>query len=122
MACLYPSAVLAPHFCRIHFVVSTLKCNGDQVFNHPPHPYTQALVSAIPNMEKKTKRIALPGEPRSPIDPDPRVCRFFGRCPQSGGRCDTEEPRLRGLAPGREVACYYPVGTHAGISRHGETV
>ena len=82
----------------------------DAVFNHPLHPYTQALVSAIPNMGEKKERIALPGEPRSPIDPDPRVCRFFGRCSRSGGRCDTEEPRLRELASGREVACHYPVG------------
>ncbi len=93
----------------------------EKVFNQPLHPYTQALVSAIPNMGEKKQRIALPGEPRSPIDPDPRVCRFFGRCPQSGGRCDTEEPGLRELSPGREVACHYPVGTHTGLSQYGET-
>lgn len=81
----------------------------EEVFSNPLHPYTQALVSAIPNMGRERERIALPGEPRSPIDPDPRVCRFFGRCHASGGRCDTEEPQLRALAPGREVACHYPV-------------
>ncbi|MFM9968898.1 MAG: ABC transporter ATP-binding protein [Burkholderiales bacterium] len=83
----------------------------EDVFNHPLHPYTQALVSAIPNMGEKKERINLPGEPRSPIDPDPRVCRFFGRCHLAGGRCDTEEPKLHEPRPGRQVACHYPVGT-----------
>jgi oligopeptide/dipeptide ABC transporter ATP-binding protein len=54
-------------------------------------------------------RRRLQGEPRSPIDPDLQVCRFFGRCERSRGRCDTEMPALRDLAPGREVACHHPL-------------
>jgi oligopeptide/dipeptide ABC transporter ATP-binding protein len=91
----------------------------DEVFNHPLHPYTQALVSAIPNMGEKKERIALPGEPRSPIDPDPRVCRFFGRCHGSGGRCDTEEPLLHEPKLGRQVACHYPVGSLTNLVSKG---
>jgi len=77
----------------------------DAVFRRPLHPYTRALVSAIPGAGASVR---IDGEPRSPIDPDPRVCRFFGRCPRSGGRCDTEEPLLRELAPGRHAACHHP--------------
>jgi oligopeptide/dipeptide ABC transporter ATP-binding protein len=79
------------------------------VFRQPRHPYTQALISAIPGAGAGARRIVLEGEPRSPIDPDPRVCRFFGRCTRSGGRCDTEEPLLRELGPGHATACHHPL-------------
>jgi peptide/nickel transport system ATP-binding protein len=81
----------------------------EEVFRRPLHPYTKALIAAIPDMESAGTRTRLQGEPRSPVDPDPHVCRFFGRCERSGGRCDTEMPGLRELAPGREVACHHPI-------------
>jgi oligopeptide/dipeptide ABC transporter ATP-binding protein len=81
----------------------------EEVFRRPLHPYTRALVAAIPSMTDGRGRVRVQGEPRSPIDPDPRVCRFFGRCDASGGRCDTEMPELRELRPGHSAACHHPL-------------
>ena len=51
-----------------------------EVFEHPLHPYTQALVAAVPRLhDEPGAHVRLSGEPRSPIDPDPNVCRFYGR-------------------------------------------
>jgi len=80
-----------------------------EVFADPKHPYTRALISAIPQAEpdKRIGRLRLDGEPRSPIDPDPTVCRFYGRCPQGEPRCSAEMPLLRGVGPARQVACHF---------------
>jgi oligopeptide/dipeptide ABC transporter ATP-binding protein len=80
-----------------------------QVFADPRHPYTRALISAIPQADpdKRVGRLRLGGEPRSPIDPDPTVCRFYGRCPQGDPRCSAEMPVLRTVAPARQVACHF---------------
>jgi oligopeptide/dipeptide ABC transporter ATP-binding protein len=83
---------------------------ADAVFNHPRHPYPRALVSAIPagRREGAVERIRLAGEVRSPINPSPTVCRFYGRCPEGQGeRCAQEMPALREVAPGRQVACHF---------------
>jgi oligopeptide/dipeptide ABC transporter ATP-binding protein len=78
-----------------------------QVFEHPLHPYTQALVAAVPRLhENGSERLRLSGEPRSPIDPDPHVCRFYGRCPRGTDTCKTTMPVLRGFGD-RLVACHY---------------
>jgi oligopeptide/dipeptide ABC transporter ATP-binding protein len=78
-----------------------------QVFEQPLHPYTQALVAAVPRLhEDGSERLRLVGEPRSPIDPDPKVCRFYGRCPLGTDRCKTAMPRLRRFGA-RHVACHF---------------
>ena len=82
--------------------------NTQEVFTHPLHPYTQALLSAIPLIEKKARgsRIILEGTPPSPIHP-PSGCRFHTRCfLKKGGVCETEEPVYRFSADGHQVACH----------------
>ena len=77
------------------------------VFEHPLHPYTQALVAAVPRFgENGAERLRLSGEPRSPIDPDPNVCRFYGRCPRGTDACKATMPALRRFGD-RWVACHF---------------
>jgi peptide/nickel transport system ATP-binding protein len=79
----------------------------EAVFQHPAHPYTKALLSAIPARDGVVaERVRLSGEPRSPIDPSPSVCRFFGRCPVGYDRCGLEMPPLAEIAPGHRAACH----------------
>jgi len=78
-----------------------------EVFARPLHPYTQALVAAVPRFgENGKERLRLVGEPMSPIDPDPNVCRFFGRCPRGTDACKTAMPALRHMGD-RQVACHF---------------
>lgn len=79
----------------------------DQVFNHPRHPYTEALISAIPSFEAKPHPIPLTGEPRSPINPDPHVCRLYGRCPKGEDLCRQTMPPLAEITPGHWAACHF---------------
>jgi len=78
-----------------------------QICTNPKHPYTQALLSAvpIPDPAAKKQRIVLKGDVPTPIDP-PSGCRFHPRCPVAVDRCKTEEPPLRTLADGRQAACH----------------
>jgi len=80
-----------------------------QVFAAPAHPYTQALISAIPKPGARQTRIGLPGEPRSPINPDPAVCRLYGRCTRATDLCRTSAPPLAEVAPGQFAACHYAI-------------
>jgi oligopeptide/dipeptide ABC transporter ATP-binding protein len=88
---------------------------AQQVFNSPAHPYTQALLSAVPKVGGGTRgtRVGLPGEPRSPIDPDPHICPLYGRCRRATDHCKTEMPPLREIAPGQFAACHYAVADPA---------
>ena len=93
---------------------------ADRVFAAPAHPYTQALLSAVPKPgagSARSTRIGLPGEPRSPIDPDPNICPLYGRCGQATEECATAMPALRDIASGRLAACHYPIAEPAAEMR-----
>lgn len=77
------------------------------LFSSPQHPYTQALLAAVPIPDPKTgrKRIILSGDVPSPINP-PAGCHFHTRCPYATDRCRTEAPALRTVANGSQVACH----------------
>ena len=81
----------------------------DELFENPLHPYTVALLSAIPvpDPKKKTQRIILPGEVPSPVNPPP-ACRFHPRCPRRIDICSKVEPPLLEVRPGHWMACHNP--------------
>ena len=84
----------------------------DQLFANPAHPYTHALLSAIPQPsveENQKQRIVLSGDVPSPANP-PSGCSFHTRCPIAvEGKCDVEDPELEAIIGGHKVACHFPV-------------
>jgi len=82
----------------------------DHLYNDPKHPYTQALLSAVPVpdpvVEASRERVILEGDIPSPANPPPG-CPFNTRCPVAKERCVTEVPEWRELEPGRWVACHF---------------
>lgn len=79
----------------------------EEIFNHPRHPYTRALISAIPIPDPtvRRKRIVLPGKVSTPINPSPG-CRFHSRCPYARSIC-SKEPPLVEICRGHSVACHF---------------
>ncbi len=82
------------------------KASAEELFRNPVHPYTKALLSAIPipDIDRKRERIILQGEISSPINP-PKTCRFAARCSYACDKCRQAEPTLRALTPGHFCAC-----------------
>ena len=80
---------------------------GDRLFAAPLHPYTRALLSAVPKTDPAGggTRIVLPGDVPSPVSP-PSGCHFHPRCPQAMDRCRREAPELRDVGGGYKVACW----------------
>ncbi|RPI32668.1 MAG: dipeptide ABC transporter ATP-binding protein [Chloroflexota bacterium] len=79
----------------------------EELFRNPLHPYTQALLSAIPIPDPtlKRERIILPGDVPSPVNP-PKGCRFHPRCPVAMEHCSVEEPHFKEISPDHFVACW----------------
>lgn len=82
------------------------KAPADELFANPTHPYTEALLSAIPipSLHNRRERIIMKGEITSPINP-PKACRFANRCPYATERCFHVEPELKEIRPGHFVSC-----------------
>jgi oligopeptide/dipeptide ABC transporter ATP-binding protein len=103
---------------------------GEDLYKHPRHPYTGALLSAVPipdpELGRRRQAIILEGDVPSPINP-PSACRFHPRCPRfHEGVCDVEEPLLRSFGGTHEAACHFPLErwpmTVEEIRNPGETV
>ncbi|MGD8244022.1 MAG: ATP-binding cassette domain-containing protein [Anaerolineae bacterium] len=82
---------------------------SDELYDHPQHPYTQALLSAVPiphpGTARSRQRVVLEGDVPSPIDP-PSGCRFHTRCPRVGDACSREEPGWHDIGGGHFVSCH----------------
>ena len=90
------------------------KGTKEQIFTHPRHPYTQALLSAIPVPERhsKRKKIILQGDLPSPANP-PSGCIFHTRCFMAQEICSTQKPELRDIGGGHLCACHFCNGACA---------
>jgi len=84
------------------------QASAEELFENPVHPYTEALLSAIPqpSLDPQAERILLKGELSSPIDPKPG-CRFAGRCAYAKDVCVATEPPLADVGGGHLVACHF---------------
>jgi len=85
---------------------------SDALYERALHPYTDALLSAVPSTDPKAGRsvVRAIGEPASPINP-PSGCRYRTRCPRAQEKCALETPVMRELGPEHFVACHYPLNS-----------
>ncbi|MFE5208545.1 ABC transporter ATP-binding protein [Streptomyces sp. NPDC056600] len=102
------------------------EASSDALYAEPRHPYTKALMSAVPvpdpEVEEKRERILLTGDLPSPANP-PSGCRFHTRCPWARERCATERPELLDTGDGHRVACHFQAEIAAGeLERTGGEV
>ena len=93
--------------------------DADPLYDAPAHPYTEALLSAAPEIDDGTtpaqrERIVLTGDVPNPVD-KPSGCPFHPRCPHVQDRCRVERPQLQAVAPGRLAACHFPLLTALGL-------
>ncbi len=98
---------------------------AEDVYERPSHPYTRALLSAVPTTDptRRKQRVILEGDVPSPLRPPPG-CTFHPRCPEAGERCAREAPALYQLGkPGHVAACFLhdPAGTGPKLQREGAT-
>jgi oligopeptide/dipeptide ABC transporter ATP-binding protein len=88
---------------------------AEALFTAPHHPYSRALVAAIPDPARRGEaRPRLDGSPTSPIDPDPNACRFYGRCPMSTDLCASAMPQLRTVGLDHFAACHFALASTGG--------
>ena len=92
-----------------------------ELFDHPEHPYTEALLAALPSLEgaggREARLSSIPGRPPDLLDPPP-ACRFAPRCPHAhlGDYCTVEQPELRELRPGHWVRSAHPASERAAVA------
>ena len=93
------------------------QASAEELFDHPEHPYTEALLGALPQLEgegvREGRLTAIPGRPPDLLNP-PAACRFGPRCPHAGvDSCTVEEPQLREIRPGHLVRSAHPASERA---------
>ncbi len=98
---------ISDEICVMYLGQVVEQCAAKELFRHPMHPYSLALLSAIPvpRLNNRPERVLLSGEIVSPVNP-PAQCRFMPRCPLASEECRTSEPPLRDLGGGHCVACH----------------